>query len=347
MCVTQTSEILQYQKTNTINAFEQDDSKAKLELVVGPVNFCIHQQPREDKKKDSGNIINIGKKYHCSTINEFIYLLSNFPSIQEDLVNNTDFTKAKEGLNFYIQNIREIITPKDIPDLKTMNKIRDSRDTKEYEFKNPILIKRKGNMKHQVFESKKHMVNKALSELTNYILKKSFITLYPDKPIKEDIDFYTSCMKIQWIDPIKNMTIPPAVHNTLLFDKLKEYIIKLESEKTPSDKLKALSKEASLITSLIQFTTNNKIVQADELLPIIIYSIIIAKPKRMVSSYRWIKMFMNESTTLSGMGYISTHLECGIQFVTNVNHMMLKISEDEFNEKCQKCLKENSELMLN
>ena len=85
------------------------------------------------------------------------------------------------------------------------------------------------------------------------------------------------------------------------------------------------------------FMLNQKTAEAGDLLPLIIYAIIAAKPKRMIFNIKFIKYFMNQNELLGNIGYNLIQAESSTNFIQSLTGKQLKMDEKEFEDRCQLC----------
>ena len=82
------------------------------------------------------------------------------------------------------------------------------------------------------------------------------------------------------------------------------------------------------------FMLNQMKAEAGDLLPLIIYSIIMAKPKRIIFNLKFIKFFMNQNELLGNIGYNLIQYESSIRFIKSLNEVQLKMTKQEFEDRC-------------
>jgi hypothetical protein len=69
---------------------------------------------------------------------------------------------------------------------------------------------------------------------------------------------------------------------------------------------------------------------ADELLPYIIYTLILLSPKHMYSNLRYIQRFRSESKLRSEAAYYYTQMESAVLFISNADQKSFTISPEDF-----------------
>ena len=181
--------------------------------------------------------------------------------------------------------------------------------------------------------------NKSLNMISNYILKRLSIKIYEAELDNEDQEFKKNCIKLKWISH-NNLDIQNEVFNKNLFDKVIDHVKRMDYLRTPSGMLYEFGLGVQLINSMFIFMLNQMQAEAGDLLPLIIYSIIAAKPKRLIFNMKFIKFFMNQSELLGNIGYNLIQCESSIRFIKSLNEVQLKMNKEEFEDKCKLSLYE-------
>ena len=131
------------------------------------------------------------------------------------------------------------------------------------------------------------------------------------------------------------MEIPISVYDENLFKKAENHIKKMDYLRTPGGMLNQFGLGVQLINSMFVFMLNQKQAEAGDLLPLIIYGIIRARPKRMVFNVKFIKYFMSQNQLLGNVGYNLIQAESSMNFIQSMTGKQVKMDEQEFQDKCQ------------
>jgi hypothetical protein len=70
-------------------------------------------------------------------------------------------------------------------------------------------------------------------------------------------------------------------------------------------------------------------------MPMLIYIIIKAKPKKMFSNFQFIKALIHPSKQLAGYGFILTQLEVSMEYILKFDHTSVKMNEEEYMNFCR------------
>jgi hypothetical protein len=254
---------------------------------------------------------------HCKNINQFcLHFAEYYINICQDIINtqkHTDTESSSNNLAF-------------VPKMKYRQN--SSKEVVELYMKNLSEIMNESPIFNNEEERKK-----ALQIIWNYILKNLCIKICENDMNEKDKIFRTTCKKLGWLKP-ENLQIPKEVFSSTLFKKAEYHIKKMDNLRTPGGMLDQFGLGVQLINSMFVFMMNEKHAEAGDLLPLIIYSIINSKPKRMIFNIKFIKYFMSENQLLGNIGYNLIQAESSMNFIQNLNGKQLKMDEQEFNKKC-------------
>mmetsp|Transcript_14569 Transcript_14569/g.12374 ORF Transcript_14569/g.12374 Transcript_14569/m.12374 type:complete len:201 (+) Transcript_14569:2045-2647(+) len=128
------------------------------------------------------------------------------------------------------------------------------------------------------------MLNK---EVENYICRRLYPKLYPSEPIDRDTKFYNRCLLLEWLN-YQHLDIPVKFRKTELWDYAVETFQKTDARITPLDKLKVFVETFKIITQVTELASQKGPSGSDETVPLVIYIVLRAKPKRMYSNLHFI-----------------------------------------------------------
>ena len=244
----------------------------------------------------------------CTNIEKFIQSFPNFMKMQFkkdidiiDVIKELEIpTKINDYINFALKNI--------------------SKKIKLYDNNDYIAIKNK---------------------LFDYILIKLYDKLYPAYPGEADINILKNCYKLSWCEFkhfIKNKQNKSNTNFDIILDDINKHFNQLEIEKSPRKKMLAINKIFKTIEKVLQFNEEiNKSGSADDITAILRYLFVRIHPKKVFIDIEYIKLFINENNGFNQ--YQLTHLFAVCEFFQNVSYQILNgVTEQEFNEKCQKSI---------
>jgi hypothetical protein len=120
----------------------------------------------------------------------------------------------------------------------------------------------------------------------------------------------------------------------------------LEASRTPSDIIACLRRvTVSIASALKSARGGDGEPGADELLPMMILTMVRVKPQRMHSLLAYLNNYTAESKMDSETGYLITHLMSAVQFLGDLESSGLTIATQEFEGKMAKC-KENAQKQI-
>ena len=178
---------------------------------------------------------------------------------------------------------------------------------------------------------------KAKHSIINCILKTLCIKLYSEKITKEDADFNKKCIALSWLQP-ENLGIPSEVYDETIFEKIAEHIKKMDELRTPEEMLGELGLAVQLINSLYIFMLDKSDSDSDNFAQILIYVIIMARPKRLIFNIKFIEFFFNEKYKMGTLDYNLTQAKISIQYIITLKGSTLKLLDEEFEKYCNDAL---------
>lgn len=312
------------------------EKRCPVELIIERQENCIHNSFQSPNEPEIG---------HLQTIQEFAEFFANLEDVQKEIENGTQSnqTKAKELLDKYMEIVFEEAkktttfqySNEDTP--KTLNGFvideRDSYLENNIDFARDTIVPEN---KPQPVNQNELYLKKAMNSIKNYILKEFCAKQYEKEPIFDDFQFWVSCSKYGWIDPVKNLDLPIRVFDENIFQMIKAHLKNVDILKTPEEKLEEIGVAVQMINSLYGFTTNKDRAEAGDLLPFIIYGIIMARPTRFRWSCSFIRYFMNENEKFGNTGYNLIQIESSIDFIKKIEGKTLHMSTEEFSDQCLK-----------
>ena len=344
-------------------------------IVLSREENCIHQQKMEKKTylrlKDSLH----KNKNHCTNINEFTEHLSEYynficqdildtynskneninnnKNIEIDNKNNYKITKkpnkndiykiskktmVKEVLDKYLEYVEQLMNNNKMfipPKFINNNNENENLGIRTDSFE----VQTKEEKENELIKKYEEQRQKSLNIITNYILKRLSIKIYETKLDNQDEQFKKICIKLKWIDH-KRLLIPDEVFNKNFFEQVIEHVKKMDYLRTPKGMLYEFGIGVQLINSMFIFMLNQRQAEAGDLLPLIIYSIISAKPKKIIFNLKFIKFFMNQNQLLGNVGYNLIQCESSISYIKSIDEKQLKMDKQEFLDRCQLSMQE-------
>ncbi|KYQ90380.1 vacuolar sorting protein 9 domain-containing protein [Tieghemostelium lacteum] len=161
-------------------------------------------------------------------------------------------------------------------------------------------------------------------------------------PTEEDLKLYKLILIMSFIEPV-HLDIQQSIQsNEQRLQLAITELNKINTYKTPRDKLVCIYNCCKVIFMLLKSLNNNNPSGADDFLPILIYVVLKANPPMLHSNVQFIGTFRNPNQLSTETGCYFTHLVSAITFIENLtDSSQLTIEESEFER-----LKEKSEMEL-
>ena len=345
------------------NQFDIDklEYTSKKNIILQKESF---RQNKNDKNKKKEKVEDIPSNlvYFCYSIFDFTYRFmdyskniyreikefnknkskkSNNDNDDENIENNIE-TNAKAVLAEYMEYVLNSLERERIFDAPL--KIDLQENINEYNDKikrDSIYVKKieeKDEEEEQVKDIPTQFREKAQNSIMNYILKTLCLNCYDKKPLEEDKTFYKKCVSLSWLKP-ENLYIPEDIIDEFILNDIVEHMKKMDKMRTPEGMLNEFGFAVQMINSSYIFMTV-KPAEANDLLPIIIYSIIKAKPQRMIFNIRFIELFFDNNDLKGALGYNLIQAKSSIAFISDtINGKSVGLSEEEFQKRCSECEK--------
>jgi len=293
-------------KKKKLNKSTKKEDNNKLPLFITDDLNCPHKSTKffEADKND--------KKipYHAYSITDFISKFSECPWKEGK---EKSFVKPK---NLVLEDIRGG---------KMNNKINESMQIyidiiKKY-IKNP-----KKNI--DLFNNEDDKCNLIAEKIRDYLMSKLYDYIYPKEPLANDLVFYGQTKKLIWLKP-EHLDIKKIYINQL--NSAIMWIKRIDVVKSILEKLLCISNALNTMNNTIKFSSGkDEDAGQDELVPIFNYIIIKAQPQRMISNINYIRCFLSDKDNRGNFGFLLSQMESAINFILNINHKCLNITEDEF-----------------
>ena len=306
------------------------------------------------KKKDKEENIPKNINFFCYSISNFIQrFIDYYKLIYEELkqfsldidfnnvitpqTNNSEplagviETRAKQVLNEYMELVANALDESGIFDPP---QVKRSTEGSSF-FRETISEERISTINKNEEEIKdipSECKQSGKKAIYNFILKDICVKLSHQKAIKEDIAFHSKCISLSWIEP-ENLDISNEIVDESIFEKIIYHINRMDKIRTPEDILNEFGLAVQLINSLYIFMSDRP-AEANDLLPVIIYLIIKARPKRMIFNLKYISFFFDDSNLKGALGYNLIQAKSAVKFINQLGPKETKLSEQEFKKKC-------------
>ena len=131
---------------------------------------------------------------------------------------------------------------------------------------------------------------KVFKEVSYYIMTKIYDKLFPVESDSYDLKIYQQCVMLSWIVPHHIGKIQKINSENFLPDSV-GYIKKLDDIKNPYQKMEIFSKVSEMILNTLNFCVGKVEGGVDDTLPLLLFVIIKAQPKRFSSNMNYIELY--------------------------------------------------------
>ena len=342
VCLTTIDDLMKYTTPNSLDLFNMDSPHKLVLSIRDKKSPCIHKKKIEPKLYHKEK--HLFKKIHCNNINQFcLHLADYYKYIYEDIsgistenhkkLSKNQTTKDLKKRQSVVYNIIRGISSKEIIE----NYLKYLSDEIQ---KSEIFNTELQNINEEKIKNIEADKQNALHIIRNYILKTLCIKICEnEKEINneyknKDKSFRKMCKRINWISP-EQLDIKKEVFDNNLFKKAQYHIKRTDSLRTPGGILEQFGLGVQLINSMFIFMLNEKSAEAGDLLPLIIYGVIMSSPKRMIFNIQFIKYFMSQNELLGNNGYNIIQAESTIRFIQSIKGKEVKMDEQEFEDRCK------------
>ena len=304
-------------------------------IIISNKDCCPHKKlDHEDYQmlKKSGEL----SKFHCNSIKKFTHNFRKLHKyITDEIMNNSfdvemkmtsTFSKNKDN-DLNDNNGCSTISPKEI--LNFYMKVLSQKIEKSSMF----------NYCNKDLKSLENEKKNIIKIIWNYILKSLCVKIYDFSPLNMDQDFTLKCKLYNQLVKPSFLKISDILSDINILQYIKYHIGKMEEKRTPDGMNQEFGKAVELIVSLYKFYYDQKEIEAGDLLPIIIYCILLSEPKRMIFNINFTQFFLSANELLGNIGYNMTQADVAITYIKNLNPSLLGISNEEFNKAALKIKK--------
>ncbi|XP_051207764.1 vacuolar protein sorting-associated protein 9A-like isoform X1 [Lolium perenne] len=189
---------------------------------------------------------------------------------------------------------------------------------------------------HPLWANATHQeIDHALEGLEKYIMTKLFDRTFGASPEDAAADAEVSeriGLLQRFVRP-EHLDIPKVLHNEASWLLAVKELQKINSFKSPRDKLLCVMSCCQVINNLllnVSMSNDRTPSGADEFLPILIYITIKANPPHLHSNLKFVQLFRRETKLVSEVEYYLTNLISAKMFIVNVDGRSLSMEENEF-----------------
>lgn len=191
---------------------------------------------------------------------------------------------------------------------------------------------------HNYFENlDKSLINNIMSKIYNYFLNYLYDSIYKYLPSQTENDLYTKMSKLAWTKLCNFVRVNGDIYECAI-ERIVNILNSLEKSKIPSQKFffyKEIEEICENIPCKETIKYFNKTLNKEVFLnPIILYGIIKAKPKYIISDVKYVQYFIQEKNN-DVEEYFDVLLPSYILYIKELDHNHLyDINEDQYTIQC-------------
>ena len=204
------------------------------------------------------------KTYSCRTIKAFTKRFPNIAKyqqiIEKDLTDMEKDLKLTQKISNYFNIIKEFLSSKN----SSINNLIGSEE-----------------------------FNDISAKIYDYVMEKLYDKIFPREPDPSDNKIFSQCQLLSWTEPkhyIKSKT--NLVFDSFLPDVI-NYFNEIDQQKSPRQKLIYMNKIFLSISNVVKFSGGGN-TGVDDIMPILNYAFIKAKPPHMSSNCKYMGLFLGE-----------------------------------------------------
>ena len=349
-------DILYKQIESHLNASIKDIDFEALSIILSKVKFCKRRKNNYEKMKTllidielNEKVQNIIEKEPITVEIEFNYNNKN-KELKIEKSNKKDIQlKSLDNLmigeetqkTYYCRTIKGFT--KRFPDIARFQQIieKDLSDI-EKELKLSQKINNYFNIIKEFLMSKNSSIynlinsevfNEISNKIYDYVMEKLYDKIFTKAPDPLDIKIHNQCQLLSWAEPKHFMqTKTNLVFDSFLPDVIK-YFKEIDIQKSPRQKIIYMSKIFQSISNVVKFSGGGEI-GIDDIMPILNYAFIKAKPTHIYSNCKYMELFIGEKKNREeGIQLVQLMASC--QFFENVSpDKLYGINDEQFYKRC-------------
>ena len=249
------------------------------------------------------------KTYYCRTIKAFTKRFPNLSKyqliIEKNLVDMEKDLKLTQKISNYFNIIKDCLMSKN----SSINNLIGSEEFNDISFK-----------------------------IYDYVMEKLYDKLFPKEPDPQDSQILTQCELLSWTEPKHYIkTKVNLVFESFLPDVI-NYFKEIETQKSPRQKLIYMNKIFESISNVVKFSGGGQS-GVDDIMPILNYAFIKAKPPHMSSNCKYMELFIGDKKNREEGNQLA-QLTAICQFAETVTaDKLYGINDEQFVRRCNTKIK--------
>ena len=177
-----------------------------------------------------------------------------------------------------------------------------------------------------------------ISKINDFIMNKIYKKIFPINKDEKDEIIEKKCESLEWTEPkhfiqgkknyVFDCFLPDAIY----------YFNKIETEKSPMKKILCIKEIFNSVYKLVKFNGDDNKTGVDDLMPILNYAFIKAKPKMIYSNLKFIDLYIGDLKSKEEGSQLTQLLALCDYICTLDENKLLLLSEDGLISKCPKTI---------
>lgn len=184
---------------------------------------------------------------------------------------------------------------------------------------------------HPLFEKKSDKeIEETIEEIEKYIMRSMFKDIFPPWASDEDERLFQKTIELEWLRP-EHLDILPSNRNEDMWEFAIQSLRETDESMSPIEKLHCLIECVTILVNVLDLcSSGDSGVGSDDTLPIIIFVVIKAQPRRLYSNLNYITKFRHQKKMLAQEGFCFQQIQIAAHFVEEANAGKFNISPEEY-----------------
>lgn len=173
-------------------------------------------------------------------------------------------------------------------------------------------------------------IEMVIEEIEKHITSSMFLYIFPKFASESDQKLYFRTIEHEWVKP-EHLDIIPSNRNEAMWKFAIAALQNIDVYRSPAEKLNCFVQCMSIIVNVLSLMSNTGSgVGTDDSLPLIIYIVLKAKPKRFYSNLNYILKYRHQSKMIGLKGFVFQQFQSAASFIEGLDEKCLTIDKNEY-----------------
>jgi hypothetical protein len=168
-----------------------------------------------------------------------------------------------------------------------------------------------------------------VEEIERYLTRRMYHNIFPATQSPDDLSFYRRTLELDWMKP-EHLDISQNSKQDHMWTYAIDQLAVIDDFFSTAEKLSCLVDFVTSVVNVLSLCASSESAGADDCLPIVIYLVIKARPKRMHSNLNYLTLFRCRQQMLGDAGFCFLQVKSAVEFIESLDCSCLSISEAEF-----------------